>query len=61
MQVIKSNSPGSSAFLQPPVPGRSGPPGPSFSYNISHAGIGFPGGQQFQSRMVRPQSTNVRL
>ncbi|KAA8532296.1 hypothetical protein F0562_032329 [Nyssa sinensis] len=47
--VIKSNSPASSALLQPPGPGRSTTTGPSFSYNIAHAGVGFPSSQKFQS------------
>lgn len=47
--AVKSNSSGSSAFLQPPAPSLS--VGPSFSYNTSHSGISFPNGQQFQPRM----------
>ncbi|CAK9143919.1 unnamed protein product [Ilex paraguariensis] len=49
--VIKSNSPGSLAFLQPPVPGLSSSVGPSFSYYVSHAGAGSASGQQLQSSM----------
>ncbi|KAL7180845.1 hypothetical protein ACSBR1_039832 [Camellia fascicularis] len=49
--VMKSNSPASSAFHQPMVPG------PSFSYNIPNAGVGIPSSQQSQSSTpVAPQA-----
>ncbi|XP_057962775.1 pre-mRNA-processing protein 40C isoform X2 [Malania oleifera] len=47
MQVSKSN-PSAASVVQPSVPGPSSSPGPSFSYNVSHPGSGFPT-QQFQS------------
>ncbi|KAK3021870.1 hypothetical protein RJ639_047792 [Escallonia herrerae] len=55
--AITPTSPGSSAFLQPPVPGLSASAGPSFSYNISQAAVCFSSSQQLQSRMNA--ATNV--
>ncbi|KAK2972598.1 hypothetical protein RJ640_007067 [Escallonia rubra] len=49
--AITPTSPGSSAFLQPPVPGLSASAGPSFSYNISQAAVCLSSSQQLQSRM----------
>ncbi|KAK3019663.1 hypothetical protein RJ639_003859 [Escallonia herrerae] len=49
--AITPTSPGSSTFLQPPVPGLSASAGPSFSYNISQAAVCFSSSQQLQSTM----------
>nr|GEY50747.1 hypothetical protein [Tanacetum cinerariifolium] len=46
------NSPGSSAFPRPSVPGVSASSGPSFSYNIQQADNPVSGGQSFQPRMA---------
>ncbi|GKD31512.1 pre-mRNA-processing protein 40C, partial [Tanacetum coccineum] len=45
------NSPASSAFPRPSVPGVSASSGPSFSYNIQQAVNPLSGGQSFQPRM----------
>ncbi|KVH95776.1 FF domain-containing protein [Cynara cardunculus var. scolymus] len=45
------NSPGSSSFPKPSVPGVSTSSGPSFSYNIPQAEIAFSGGQSIHSGM----------
>ncbi|XP_024993540.1 pre-mRNA-processing protein 40C isoform X3 [Cynara cardunculus var. scolymus] len=46
------NSPGSSSFPKPSVPGVSTSSGPSFSYNIPQAEIAFSGGQSIHSGMA---------
>ncbi|KAI3728498.1 hypothetical protein L6452_17135 [Arctium lappa] len=46
------NSPGSSSFPKPSVPGVSTSSGPSFSYNIPQAEIPFSGGQSIHSGMA---------
>ncbi|XP_075089547.1 pre-mRNA-processing protein 40C isoform X2 [Nicotiana tabacum] len=56
--VIPSTSSGSSASLQPPIPGQSANVGSSFSYNISHADNNFSRGLQFSTSPLRPVSPN---
>ncbi|KAJ8562924.1 hypothetical protein K7X08_031376 [Anisodus acutangulus] len=52
--VIPSTSAGSSAALQPPIPGQSANVGSSFSYNISQTDNNFSIGPQFSSSTLRP-------
>ncbi|MCE3217089.1 hypothetical protein HAX54_010315 [Datura stramonium] len=52
--VIPSTSAGSSASLQPPIPGQSATIGSSFSYNISQTDNNFSSGLQFSSSTLRP-------
>ncbi|XP_004236882.1 pre-mRNA-processing protein 40C isoform X1 [Solanum lycopersicum] len=52
--VIPSTSAGSSASLQPPIPGQSANVGSSFSYNISQTDNNFSSGLQFSSSTLRP-------
>ncbi|KAJ8564843.1 hypothetical protein K7X08_001303 [Anisodus acutangulus] len=52
--VIPSTSAGSSASLQPPIPGQSANVGSSFSYNISQTDNSFSSGPQFSSSTLRP-------
>ncbi|PHT81167.1 Pre-mRNA-processing protein 40C [Capsicum annuum] len=52
--VIPSTSGGSSAPLQPPIPGQSANVGSSFSYNISQTDNNFSSGLQFSASTLRP-------
>ncbi|KAK4373432.1 hypothetical protein RND71_008816 [Anisodus tanguticus] len=55
--VIPSTSAGSSASLQPPIPGQSANVGSSFSYNISQTDNSFSSGPQFSSSTLRSVDT----
>lgn len=52
--VIPSTSAGSSASLQPPIPGQSANVGSSFSYNISQTDNSFSSVLQFSSSTFKP-------